>query len=181
MVAAGRNGLDARQHIALGRSPTIARRAVAELADAVATPTAAAEVPRTDAILLHPRPARVVAAGAFFHHETRAVQESYTVQVPYSTIESYSCGTTKSFRTCTRSVTRYRSETRHRTVLRSVRVTDAECARARRIAPGMADVYLLEFDFQAPGVCRLTCFQQIGQPEGSFDMRPCPATPVPKD
>jgi hypothetical protein len=45
----------------------------------------------------------------------------------------------------------------------------------------MADVYLLEFDFQAPGVCRLTCFQQQGQPDGSFDMRPCPAPPVAKD
>jgi hypothetical protein len=101
------------------------------------------------------------------------VQESYTVQIPYSTSESYGCGTGTSYRTCTRSVTRYRSETRYRTVTRSVRVTDGECTSARTLAPGNQSVYLLEFNFQAPGVCRLSCFEQFSQPDGSFENLAC--------
>jgi len=137
-------------------------------------PTASAQVPRTDAVLVHPRPARLSATSAFFHYENRMVQESYTVQVPYSTSESYGCGMSGSYRTCTRFVTRYRSETRYRTVTRAVRVTDAECTAQRSILPMDRGMYLLEFNFQAPGVCRLSCFEQRALPDGSFENRACP-------
>jgi hypothetical protein len=143
------------------------------------SPAGSANAPQTDAVLVHPQAARFLATSTFFHMETRAVQESYSVQVPYSTMESYSCGYGTSYRTCTRSATHYRSETRYRTVMRSVQVTDATCSGASGIAPRANDVYVLEFNFQAPGVCRLSCFQQWGQPDGSFEMRPCAIQPSP--
>jgi hypothetical protein len=56
------------------------------------------------------------------HQEAYTDQESYTEQVPYTTMrsESYSCGDSRQYRTCTRSVpeTHYRTEFRHRTVTR---------------------------------------------------------------
>jgi len=143
-------------------------------------PTESAQVPRNDAVLIHPRAARLSATSTFFHNENRLVQESYTVQTPTYSTESYSCGTGKSYQTCTRSVTHYSSETRYRTVTRSVRVTDAECTRERTLAPANQGVYLLELNFQAPGVCRLSCFEQFSQPDGSFDNRPCPYPAVQK-
>lgn len=147
------------------------------LAYARTSPTGSANAPQTDAVLVHPLAARLLATSTFFHMETRAVQESYSVQVPYSTIESYSCGYGTSYRTCTRSATHYRSETRYRTVMRSVQVTDAVCSHASGIAPKANDIYVLEFNFQAPGVCRLSCFQQFGKPDGTFEMRPCLVPP----
>jgi hypothetical protein len=141
-------------------------------------PAASAAVPRTHALLLHPGATTLVATGAFFHSENRVVTENYSVQVPYSATESYSCGTSKSFRTCTRSVTHYRSETRTRTVMRTVRVTDAECARQRTLMAKVHDVYLIELLFQGSGVCRLSCFQQVPAPDGSFTTAPCPLPPV---
>jgi hypothetical protein len=141
------------------------------------SPAGSANAPQTDAVLVHPQVARLVATSTFFHMETRMVQESYTVQVPYSTMESYSCGYGTSYRTCTRSATHYRSETRTRTVSRSVQVTDAACSAASAIAPKANDLFVLEVNFQAPSVCRLSCFQQFGKPDGTFEMRPCLAPP----
>jgi hypothetical protein len=56
--------------------------------------------------------------------------------------------------------------------------TDAVCSGASGIAPRPKDIYVLEFTLQAPGVCRLSCFQQFGQSNGSFEMQPC-LVPVP--
>lgn len=137
------------------------------------SPAGSAEAPQTDAVLVHPQAARVQATSTFFHMETRAVQESYTEQVPYPSTESYNCGYGSSYRMCTRSVTQYRSETRYRTVMRQVQVTDAACTGEIGIAPKAKDVYVLEFNVQAPRVCRLSCFQQFSQPDGTFEMRPC--------
>lgn len=89
----------------------------------------AARAARTDAILVHPTTAQVRVAAGFFHTELRTVQESYTVQVPYTTTETYSCGTGTSYQMCTRVVTHYRSETRYRTVVKTVEVSDGSCAR----------------------------------------------------
>lgn len=56
------------------------------------------------------------------HQVSHLETETYYVQVPYtaSQTESYSCGDSRSYRTCTRSksVTHYRSEMRHRMVTR---------------------------------------------------------------
>lgn len=134
----------------------------------------AASTVRTDAILVHPRTAEMRVAAGFFHTEMRPVQESYTVQIPYSTFESYNCGTSGSYQMCSRTVTRYRSETRYRTVIRAVEVSDGSCATAAWLSPALNGSYLLEYEYAHDGLCRLACFEQVpGATPGQFDSRRC--------
>jgi hypothetical protein len=138
-------------------------------------PSKLASTPRTDAILVHPTPAKVTLAGGFEHSELRTVTEPYTVQVPYMTTESYSCGSGTSFRMCTRMVTQYRSETRYRTVLKDVSVSDGSCSRAVLFAPAENGVYLVDFTYSEAGVCTASCLEQVGMTDdGAFRTRPCP-------
>ncbi len=140
-----------------------------------------AQAARTDAILVHPRTAELRIATAFFHTEMRAVQETYSVQVPYTTTETYNCGSGTSYQTCTRMVTQSRTETRFRTVIRPVEVSDGSCAAALWIAPANGRAYLLEHEFVQNGLCRVACFEQTAGPEpGTFTNRPCPV-PSPQD
>jgi hypothetical protein len=134
-----------------------------------------AGAPRTSAILVHPAPAKLGVGGGFFHLEQHMVTESYTVQVPYTQVESYSCGFGKSTSTCTRTVTHYRSETRWRTVLRTVEVSDGWCASAVRFAPRAGHMYIVDYTYRENGVCSAACLEQTAiMSDGSFQSAPCP-------
>jgi hypothetical protein len=144
----------------------------------------AASAPRTDAILAHPLPQTFVVESEFSHTEMQQVHESYQVPETYYDTESYDCssgfGTSKSYRTCTRSVSRTRYQTKWRWVTKSVPVSDGSCGSALRFAPQNQRVYLLQFTYARSGVCSLTCFEQVGTPDGSFQNQACPAAPPEK-
>ena len=142
-----------------------------------------ARAPLTDSFLAHPIPGTFLVQSNFFHRETHMVSESY--QEPHTTYstESYSCGSgfgaNATYRTCTRSVSHTTYTTRYRTVPRVVDVSDGACARQIRFAPKADHVYLLQYTYQAPGVCRLSCFEQLQGPDGTFQNRLCPKAPPP--
>ncbi len=139
-------------------------------------PVAMAGAPRTSAILVHPIPAQLAVGGGFSHFETQMVTETYYVQVPYTAMETYSCGTGKSYQTCTRTVTQYRSESHTRTVPRTVEVSDGACAMAIRFSPLQGHIYVLDYTYRQNGVCSLTCLEQTAiMEDGSFRSAPCPA------
>jgi hypothetical protein len=134
-----------------------------------------ATAPRTDGLLVHPRPARVDLASTFLHQEMRTVQEPYTETTYELATESYSCGTLNSYQTCTRMVSRPRSVTKYRLVTKLVDVTDAQCSKALVIAPADGHLYLVDYTFQAQGVCTASCVEQVAvAADGSFANRPCP-------
>ena len=132
--------------------------------------------PRASAILVHPRPASFAIGGGFSHWETQMVTENYSEQVPYTTIESYSCGFGTNPQTCTRTLTMYRLVPRTRTVPRSVEVSDGRCARALDLAPKVDHMYILDFTYRQNGVCSLSCLEQTAiVSDGTFQTGPCPA------
>ncbi len=144
-------------------------------AESATAPVELAEAPRASAILVHPTPAKLVIGGGFSHWETRSVQESYTQQVPYTTTESYSCGSGTSYRTCTRTVTRYRSDLRYRTVLKNVEVPDGKCAASVTLAPRDRHLYVLDYTYRDDEVCSVACLEQVAiMSDGSFKSAPCP-------
>ncbi len=138
-------------------------------------PRDAAGAPRSDVILIHPTPASLRVGSMFLHYETRLVNESYSVQVPYTTTESYSCGSGTHSQSCSRSVTHYRTEWRTRSVYRTVEVSDGSCASSVWISPRVGGEYLLNYDYAENTVCHLACFEQIrtGAP-GTFETKRCP-------
>lgn len=146
-------------------------------------PVQLAQVPRIDASLVHPVPATFVMSSSFFHAEARQVMETYYVQESYSGTESYSCnsgsGANVSYRTCTRSVTRYRSVPRTRWVTKIVEVPDGACQAQSRFAPLPKRVYLLQYSYQEPSACSLSCFEQLPNADGSFHTQACPPAPPP--
>jgi len=139
--------------------------------------SAIAKAPRTGAILAHPIPGTFLVRSDFFHNEVRTVQESY--QEPHTSYqtESYSCGSA----TCSRSVSHTTYETRWRTVTKTVQVSDGACSRALRFAPQDGHVYLLQYTYQAPAVCSLSCFEQIQNSDATFHDQLCPPAPPLKE
>jgi hypothetical protein len=137
---------------------------------------ASGATPRIDAILVHPRPAMFRIGVGFSHEELRYVQESYTVQTPYMTMQSYNCGSYNRYQTCTRSVTQYRSDIRYRTVMRSVSVSDGSCSQGMPLSPENGKTYLVELTYRGSNVCSLACYEQIANPEGGFINRSCGMT-----
>lgn len=137
-------------------------------------PSAFAESPRTGAILVHPVPGDFVVASNFFHQETHLVTESYQEPHTTYTTESYSCGNN----TCSRSVSHTTYETRWRTVNKTVEVSDGSCTRSTRLGPQNGHVYLLQYTYQAPSVCALSCFEQVRSEDGGFRNTACPAPPA---
>jgi hypothetical protein len=136
----------------------------------------ASSAPQTSAIIVHPIPAEIGVGASFFHSEIRTVDETYTVQVPYTSTESYSCGSGTHYQTCTRMVTNYRSETRHRTVTKPVDVVDAQCRASVRLAPQVGHLYVVDFTFRENDACSASCVEQIEiLSDGSFKSAPCPA------
>ncbi|UQA57512.1 hypothetical protein [Polyangium aurulentum] len=147
-------------------------------------PVQAARDARTAAVLVHPIPATIEVQSDFFHQEQRLVSESYTVRTPYTTTESYSCGSgfgrNASYRTCTRTVTHHRSETRWRTVFRPVHVSDAACKTAIRFRPRMNHIYQLDYAYQDRNVCSVSCVEQVPIDGGKFSEKPCALLPLEK-
>ncbi|HXK18067.1 MAG TPA: hypothetical protein VNG33_09705 [Polyangiaceae bacterium] len=136
---------------------------------------------RTDAILAHPLPATFAIHAGFFHTESRFVRESYQESHTTYDYESYDCssgfGTSKSYRTCSRTVPHTHYETKYRDVWRQVEVGDGECAAALRFFPQDQHVYLLQYTYHAHSVCSLSCFEQVAQAGGTFQNLQCPAAP----
>jgi hypothetical protein len=139
-------------------------------------PSAIAESPRTGAILVHPVPGDFVVRSNFFHLETHLVTESYQEPTTTYSTESYSCGSN----TCSRTVSHTTYQTRWRTVNKTVEVSDGGCARGMRFGPQDGHVYLLQYTYQAPAVCALSCFEQVRSQDGSFRNDNCPAAPPEK-
>ena len=147
-------------------------------------PVELARVARVASSLVYPVPATFVMASSFTHQEMRLVEEQYYEQQMYSEFVSYDCssgfGPNAVHRSCSRMETRYRPVTRYRMVSKLVDVTDAACQASRRFAPVQDRVYLLQYTFQEHGACSLSCFEQIPNPDGTFQNATCPAAPPPK-
>lgn len=109
-----------------------------------------AGVARTDAVLIHPGPAPVEMKAVFSHYES------------YTTTESYSCGTTDSPRTCTRTVTRNRT------------VMDGACKREHAFVFDPGKNYLLSLNYQDRRNCSTSCLIQTPIAAGKFKNEPCP-------
>lgn len=148
-----------------------------QLGYAETVPREIAEVPRNDAILVHPVPATFAATSIFSHTEMRSVLETYYAQESYQETESYDCGSGAFHHSCTRTVTRYRTVPRQHWVMRMVEVPDASCARQLRIAPSKDGVYLMQLTFQDHMACSLACYQQRPTPAGGFQNSPCAIVP----
>lgn len=131
------------------------------------THSSVAKAPRTDSILAHPVPGTFVVRSNFSHQEMRTVQESYQESHTTYRMESYSCGSGTSYRTCTRSAPHTEYRTKYRTVTKSVDVSDGSCSRALRFAPKDHHVYLLQYTYQAPSACQLSCFEQVQAGDGA--------------
>ncbi len=140
---------------------------------AATVPAALGQSARTDSTLVWPVTADYAFLSDFFHLEQHQVLETYYEQVPYTDTESYSCGTGTSYQSCTRSVTRYRSETRQRWVTKLEEVSDGACRRTVRFTAIPNSVYLVQYSYQEPNACSLSCFEQVPQPDGTFQNRPC--------
>lgn len=160
----------------LRESATVDERSV--LVQEVDSQLAAAS--RTDALLVHPGPATVKLSSAFGSYSSRQVEETYTEQVPYRATESYSCGSYRSYRTCTRSVTRYRSELKQRWVTQTEFVPLGVCSSAVRFAPQVGRAYLIQYDYRASGSCSVRCLEQRAEAAGTFTNQPCPVPPAAK-
>jgi hypothetical protein len=139
---------------------------------------AIANTARTDAILVHPVRGVFSIASKFFHYETRMVQEPYTVYESKIVSESYGCssgfGTNKTYRTCTRSVSRMEPRTKYRWVNKDFEASDGACSQTLAFTPENGRVYLLQYTYQAPGACSLSCFERTAGAEGTFTNQPCP-------
>lgn len=166
-------GVTLREYVQIDENPLLQRSAAAAVASA----------PRADATLVHPVPGTFLFNSEFFHTESRMVRESYQAPRTVYEQESYDCssgyGTKKTYRRCSRTVSRTRYETKYRYVHRQVQVTDGECTSAIRFSPQDGHVYLLQYTYHAHSVCSLSCFEQVqAQSAGSFKNLPCPAAPA---
>jgi hypothetical protein len=127
----------------------------------------------TDSILVWPVQAGYAFRSSFFHTEMQQVNETYYEQVSSFESESYSCGSSGSYQTCTRMVTREHMEPRQRWVTREVDVSDGQCETGMRFSAMVNHVYLLQYTYQDAGACSLACFEQVPQSDGTFENRPC--------
>ena len=90
--------------------------------------------------------------------------------------EQYYCGTQRSgfgsntyttSKYCTRSVTKYRNK------WVTVRQPRGACSRQVGLSPKPGDVYLLQYTFNGPGVCELSCVRQRFSGPGQFQNQAC--------
>jgi hypothetical protein len=144
-----------------------------------------AQAPLTDSFLAHPIAGTFSVHSNFHHQEMQMVHESYQVSHTDYRMESYDCssgfGTNKSYRTCSRTVPHTVYETKYRNVMKSVEVSDGACGRYIRFLPKADHVYLLQYTYQAPSACDLSCFEQLRGADGGFKNMPCPAAPPAED
>ena len=87
--------LKLKRSYALSKGTSLSERMAVDgsWAFAITMPSSVAAEPRTDTLLLHPRPARLLVTSVFFDEESQADQEPTLVSVPYDDVESYDCGT----------------------------------------------------------------------------------------
>jgi hypothetical protein len=146
-------------HTASGRQIAQAVLINDHAADLPSPITIPGEVAR--AVLVRLESTRVSVDTTFYHvaYVTRLVSQSY------------SCGSFNGVtRTCTRMVPR----------LVATRVNDGSCEQVAGLGPRRDAVYLMQYDYFAPGRCTLACFREEPQPDGSFRNGPCdPPTPAP--
>lgn len=122
--------------------------------------------PAVRALRVRPAPTLWRAQTTFFHTITVPVTETYTEQV--------ACGTTYStYGSSSVPQTRYCPQTRYRTVLQNRRVTDASCTGLIAHTPLAGAAYIVQFDFYGHEQCRLRCFRQLPNPDGTFVLVPC--------
>jgi hypothetical protein len=142
------------------------------------TETALLTGARIDSLLVHPVRARLRIASAFFHTEVRRVHESYYDRTSHLETEHYDCGSGygihKTYRTCTRLVTRYKSELKYRWVTKAVEVSDGSCETALRFAPAEGHVYLVQYTYRDNTSCSASCMEQTPVGDGTFRNSPCP-------
>lgn len=136
---------------------------------------------QTTAVRVHPGPIAWKVSSAYTHTEMQHVQEHYTERVPYTTRETYSCGTGTSSRTCSRTATHYRSESKTRWVNKQVTVVDAECSSQTRQLAEVGHMYLLQYSYTGPDICSLLCLEQAPRSDGNFDTKPCTVPPRSSD
>jgi hypothetical protein len=140
-----------------------------------------AQAPLTGSFLAHPVPGTFGVHSNFHHQEMRLVNESYQESRTEYRMESYDCssgsGTSRSYRTCTRSAPHTTYVTKYRNVMKWVEVSDGACSRYIRFFPKPDHVYLLQYTYQAPSACDLSCFEQVRGPDGGFENKRCPAAP----
>ena len=87
---------------------------------------------------------------------------------PFTRYESYSCGTARYPRMCTRTVTTMQWVT----VLH--RLPMGSCRAGVSMSPHVGDYFRVEYDFMGPGNCTARCLQQVATPAGPA-MVPCTA------
>lgn len=137
-----------------------------QLSQAVLVNNHAADVPNPVTIpgeiarpvLVRLEPTRFEINNSFYH----------IVYVTQMVSQTYSCGYSGTTPiTCTRMVPR--------TV--ATRVNDGSCEQIAGLGPLRDAVYLMQYDYFAPGRCTLACFREEPQPDGSFRNAPCDAAP----
>jgi hypothetical protein len=123
----------------------------------IALPPGAPTSARLRTVRVRPVLSRYRFATEYFHTYTTTRTEFYT--------ESYSCGSTRSPRNCTRN--------RSRTVRHTQHITDAACETAMEHIPMAGGVYLIQYDFYGHGTCNVSCFRQLDGAGAEFQLVPC--------
>lgn len=131
---------------------------------------------------VRPEPGVFSVVGYSFHYEMQPQRRSRQVQERYSCMQQecttsysssrYGGGSQRTCRSVSSSCTRSRTE--YYTVMVQVEVTDDSCRAAVPLAPGLGDMYLVQFDYLGENQCRLQCFLQTPQADGGFQLSPCP-------
>lgn len=124
---------------------------------AITLPEGEVTAPRLRTVRALPVLTRYGFATEYFH--------TYRTQRVEMQTESYSCGTTQSPRTCTRTVSR--------TVYTDHHVTDAECSIGLEHIPLAGAVYLIQYDFHGAGACTASCYRQLDAGGGEFQLVAC--------
>jgi hypothetical protein len=130
---------------------------------------------------VHPRADAVLVAGTSYHVEQRMVTRYRSVQEPYScSSQQCSGGYGSTPRSC-HSVyqTCYRSRQVPYQQMESVNVTDDACSGSFPLAPAVGATYLMQFDYLGENQCQLTCFEQVPNPLGAFELVPCTPAVLP--
>jgi hypothetical protein len=140
-----------------------------QLAQAVLINDHAADVPNPVTI-----PGEISRAVLVRLESTRFAVDTTFYHIAYITqmvSESYACGTINGVtQMCTRMVPRQVA----------TRVNDGTCQQAAGLGPRRDAVYLMQYDYFAPGRCTLACFREDPQPDGTFRNGPCdPPAPAP--
>lgn len=131
----------------------------------------------SDASIIHlrvrPEAEMFAVAGTSYHMERRLVTRTRTVQEPYSCNQRTCSGYGTSQHCYTSYSTCYRSRQETYTEWQTVPVTDDACRMQFPLAPNAGSVYLLQFDYLGENQCNLSCFEQVSDSTGGFELVRC--------